>query len=334
MVNLNEVTMRISPWIGMVGVVLAGPLAAQPNPFKLPKMNIKAHVTYQLAGDQKGTSETAIDGDRFMTKTQSSIKMMGKETKANHWSLVTADSMYNADLDKKEGWVSPNLLPYYAKAYDQLDGAGKQRFHSNIKEMGAMMSKAFDINSFGSLGDNLGEETIAGEVCENRQFASFTICTMKKGPRLSLKTTGDLLCFRFEQTATAVSLGAPPSSAWEPPAGVTFKPMAMENADSGARGFVGYFASQQLADSLAASKARLEQAKADASAKGQPTEMTPEQKEQAKQACEMLKNFDLGKAMSNALNQMKKELGNAAVDAAKQGATNKLKGLFKKPRIP
>ena len=32
---------------------------AQPNPFKLPKSNIKAQVTYQLTGDQKGTAETA-----------------------------------------------------------------------------------------------------------------------------------------------------------------------------------------------------------------------------------------------------------------------------------
>lgn len=197
-----------------------------------------------------------------------------------------------------------------------------------------MVSKAFDISAFGASGDKLGEETIAGEVCENHQFSTFTVCTMKKGPRLSLKTTGDLLCFRFEQTATSVSLSAPPSSSWDPPAGVSFKPIGIENADSAARGFVGYFASQQLADSLAAAKAKVEQAKADASAKGQPTEMTPEQKEQARQACEMLKNFDLGKAMANALNEMKKELGNAAVDAAKQSATSKLRGLLKKPRIP
>ena len=326
--------MRYGAWLGILGLVVGERAVAQANPFKLPKMNIKAHVQYQLSGDQKGTAETAIDGDRYMTRTQSSIKMMGKETKANHWSLVTADSMYTADLDKKEGTVAPNMLPYYAKAYDQLDGASKQRFQSNIKAMSGMVSKAFDINSFGSLGDKLGEETVAGEVCENRQFASFTICTMKKGPRLSLKTTGDLLCFRFEQTATSVALGAPPSSAYDPPAGITFKSMGIQNADSAARGFVGYFASQQLADSIAASKAKLEQAKTEAAANGKPTEMTAEQKEQAKQACEMLKNFDLGKAMAGALNEMKKELGNAAVDAAKQGAMNKFKGLLKKPRIP
>ena len=66
------------------------------------------------------------------------------------------------------------------------------------------MSKAFNVNSFSSLGNKLGDETVAGEVCENRAFGGFTMCSMKKSPTLSLKTTGDLLCFRFEQTATSV----------------------------------------------------------------------------------------------------------------------------------
>ena len=59
----------------------ASQISAQPNPFKLPKSTIKAHVAYQLTGDQKGTSETAFDGNRTMTKTSSTIKMMGKETR-------------------------------------------------------------------------------------------------------------------------------------------------------------------------------------------------------------------------------------------------------------
>ncbi len=313
---------------------------AQPNPFKLPRSNIKAQVTYQLTGDQKGTSETAFDGSRMMTKSSSTIKMMGKETKASEWTMVTEDSMYTANLDKKEGLAGPNLLPHYAKAYDGLDGAGKQRFHANLKEMGALMSKAFNVGSMGSLGDKLGEQTIAGEVCENRKFASFEVCTMKRGPQISLRTAGDLVCFRFEQTATSVSLSAPPSSAWERPVGIEFKPMlGAQDADSAARGMVGYLASQPLSDSIAAAKAELAKAKAEAVVTsdpkaGEPHQMTDEEKAQMKQACEMLKNFDMSKVLANALKGMAKALGNAAVDAAKQGATSKLKGLLKRPRIP
>lgn len=158
---------------------------------------------------------------------------------------------------------------------------------------------------------------------------------MKKGPRLALKTTGDLLCFRFEQTATSVSLAAPPGSAFEPPSGITYRPMmGGQDPDSAARAMVAYISSQELADSIAASKAELEKAKAEAAAKGQPTEMTPEQKEQMKAACDFIKNVDMGAVMANVATEMKKAMANAAKDAAKNAATSKLKGLLKKPRIP
>ncbi len=327
--------MRTYATVVVFWIVGASPVFAQPNPFKLPKLNLKGEVNYQLTGDQQGTAQTAFDGDRYLTRSTSSIKMMGKETKESTWSLFTADSMYTADLDKKKGTVMPNLLPLYAKAYDGLDGAAKKRFHGNVEAMGALVSKAFDIGSMGSVGEKLGDETVAGEVCENRQFAGFTVCSMKRGPRIALKTSGDLLCYRFEQTATSVSLSAPPASVFERPAGVVFRPMAEAgNADSAAQGFVGYLASQALTDSLAAAKAELEKAKADAAAKGESTEMTQEQKEQMKQACETLKNFDMGAVMANAMKAMKQQMADAAVDAAKQGAANKLKGLIKKPKIP
>ena len=286
--------------------VAANQTLAQPNPFKLPKSTIKAQVAYQLTGDQKGTAETAFDGSRMMSKSSSTIKMMGKETKSSEWTMVTEDSMYTANLDKKEGFAGPNLLPHYAKAYDGLDGAEKQRFHANMKDMGALMSKAFNVGSMASLGDKLGERTIAGEVCEDRQFAGFEVCTMKRGPRVSLRTAGNLVCFRLEQTATAVSLSAPPSSAWEKPAGIDFKPMlGAQDADSAARGMVGYLASQQLSDSIAAGKAAMEKAKSEAAAKGDPKAgegrpMTDEEKAQMKQACEMLKNFDMNKVLAGA----------------------------------
>jgi hypothetical protein len=188
-------------------VTLVGTLAAQPNPFKPPKGTVKAQVSYRLGGDQTGTAETAVDGNRVMAKSEGTTRMMGKDTKSSTWTLVTPDSLYTADLLEKTGYAGPNPMPLYAKAYDDLDGDGKERFHSNLKEMGAMMSKVFDVNALGGAGEKLGDQTIAGEVCENRRFGGFEICSMKKSPQLALKTSGDLLCYRFEQTATSVSLG-------------------------------------------------------------------------------------------------------------------------------
>lgn len=327
--------MRSGLVIAFLAAALVAPAQAQQNPFKLPKNTFKGEVQYQLGGDMKGTASSAFDGDRFAATSTSTTKMMGKETKLSSWSLVTPDSMYTADLDRKKGTQAPNLLPYMAKAYDGLDKSGKQRFHQNLSDMGAMFSRAFDIGSMGSAGEKLGEKTIAGEVCESRAFMGFEVCTMKRGPRIALETKGSLVCFRLEQTATSVSLAAPPETAFEKPAGIKFEqdPM-MQNPDSTARGFVGYIASQELSDSLAKAKAELEAAKAKAAAEGKPTEMTAAEKDQMQAACEVIKNFDMNKVMASAAKAMVNAMKDAAVDEAKKGAMGKLKGLVKKPKIP
>ena len=52
-------------------LAVAVPAAAQPNPFKLPKTNIKggAEVSYALTGDLTGTAMMAFDGDRWVPIT-------------------------------------------------------------------------------------------------------------------------------------------------------------------------------------------------------------------------------------------------------------------------
>lgn len=316
-------------------LALAVPAAAQQNPFKLPKLNLKGEVKYELAGDTKGTASTAFDGERMVSTSTSTTKIMGKETNTSSWTLMTPDSMYVADLAKKKGTQAPNLLPHFAKAYDGLDGASKTRFHQNLKDMGAMVSRVVDVSSLSASAKPLGEKTYAGEVCEDREIMGFEVCTMKRGPRIALHTAGNLICFRFEETATSVNLGAPPASAFDKPAGIQFvqDPM-MQNPDSVARGFVGYLASQELSDSLAKARAELEAAKAKAQAEGQPTEMTEADKQQMQAACEVIKNFDLNKVLAAAGKAMVAAMKEAAVDEAKHKATSKLKGLIKKPHIP
>jgi len=106
-----------------------------------------------------------------------------------------------------------------------------------------------------------------------------------------------------------------------------------------ARGFVNYLASQQLADSLAKAKADMaKQAPAGTASSGdKPHELTPEEKEQQRAACEQLKNFDLGKAMADAGKSVVNEAVNETVQEkkaeAKNDAKQKIKGLFKKPHL-
>lgn len=321
--------------LSVLVAVSALPLSAQQNPFKPVKMGIRgAHVSYSLTGDITGTASLSMDAERAARRQTSAMKMMGKTTSTDTWTLTTPDSMYTADMSKKEGTVAANLLPHMARAYDNLDNAGKKRFHENAKDMASVLARSFGLGSLTEAGEKIGKKTYAGQECEERQFGGFSICTMNKAP-IPLHSQGSLICISFEETATAVALSAPGDDAFAKPDGIKWAPNKyLQKPDSMATGYVLYLSSQQLADSLAKAKAEMAQAPAGS---GATTQQTPEQKAAMQQACEAMKNFDLGKAIADATSQMGKEIADAmkraAVEAAKNAATSKIKGLFK-PRIP
>jgi len=280
----------------------------------------------------------AFDGDRWVRKQTGTMKMMGKTTTSETWTLTTPDSMYNADVSKKQGSVMPNMLPLMAKAYDGLDGSGKKRLHQNMAEMSSLLTKGFGLSSFSSMGENLGTKTYAGQSCEERKFGPVVMCSMEKAP-IVLHSQTRLLCFNMEETATEVKLGAVPDGAFAPPAGVAFAPdKHVTNADSAAQGLVGYLASQQLTDSLAKAKAELQAAQASAQNPGEMPKMTPEQEASMQKACETMKNLDIGKVIADAANDAMKQMAaqakQAAIDAGKNAVNQKIQGIFKKPKIP
>jgi hypothetical protein len=324
--------------------LIACPLLAQDNPFKLPKNKTAVEVSYTYAGDMQGTADKAISKDRIVSHETTTAKFFGKTTNTDQWTMFTPEWNYSADLTKKTGLKRPNVLPYMEKAYDDLDGDSKKRLHQNMQDMAQMISKAFGSQTLWS-GEKTGTtKTYAGETCEEHTFGGFSVCSMKDAPSIPLHLQGNLLCVNFEQTATSVKKGDPPESAFQPPAGIDFKDdTSMRNPDSLAHGFVNYLASQQLADSIAKAKAEMAKqqtatnASSTTSTTGQPRELTPEEKEQQRQACEALKNFDLGKTMSNAGKSIVNEAVNEAVQEKKaeekEKAKNKIKGFLKKPHL-
>jgi hypothetical protein len=61
--------------------LLASPLAAQDNPFKLPKNKVSAiQVSYAYAGDMQGTGQRDISKDKFVTHENTTSKFFGKTT--------------------------------------------------------------------------------------------------------------------------------------------------------------------------------------------------------------------------------------------------------------
>jgi hypothetical protein len=321
----------------------ASPLAAQDNPFKLPKNKLAAvDVTYAYAGDMTGIAERAISKDRLMSHETTSAKFFGKTTTTDEWTLFTPDSSYSADLTKKSGIKRPNVLPYMEKAYDDLDGASKQRLHQNLQDMAQMIAQAFGTQAL-SAGEKGETRTYAGEKCQEHSFGGFSVCSMQDAPAIPLHMQGNLMCVNFEQTATTVKRGEPSAAAFTPPAGISFQnDTNLVKPDSMARVYVTYLASQQLADSIAKAKADMAKQQQSSTASntgssGQQRELTPEEKAQAQQACEALKNFDLGKAMANAgksvVGEALQEVKQEQEAEAKNKAKDKIKGLFKKPHL-
>lgn len=191
----------------------ASPLFAQDNPFKLPKNKLAAvDVTYAYAGDMTGIAERAISKDRIMSHETTSAKFFGKTTTTDEWTLFTPDSSYSADLSKKTGIRRPNVLPYLEKAYDDLDGASKQRLHQNLRDMAQMIAQAFGTQAL-TAGEKGGTRSYAGEKCQERTFGSFSVCAMQDAPAIPLHLQGNLMCVNFEQTATTVKRGEPSAAA-------------------------------------------------------------------------------------------------------------------------
>ena len=321
----------------------ASPLVAQDNPFKLPKNKLAAvDVTYAYAGDMSGTAERAISKDRIVSHETTTSKFFGKTTNTDSWTLYTPDSAYSVDLTKKTGIRRPNVLPYMEKAYNDLDGASKQRLHQNLQDMAQMITKAFGSQAL-TAGEKGDTKTYAGEKCQEHSFAGFSVCSMQDAPAIPLHTQGSLFCVDFEQTATSVKRGEPPASAFAPPAGITFQDDTnLVKPDSMAHVFVNYLASQQLADSIAKAKADMakqQQASTASSSSGgeKQRELTPEEKAKQREACEALKNFDLGKTMANAgksvVGEALHEVQEEKKAEVKNDAKQKIKGLFKKPHL-
>jgi hypothetical protein len=307
--------MRLSlPLAALLSLHFVLPAAAQQNPFAIALKNLPAYtVEYTMGGDMTGTGRATAGGERMASLQTMTGKFFGKTSTTTTWSRTDAQEMWSADIEKKSGIKSVNPLPSMAKAYDELDAAGRARFHDNMQAMTQFVTRA--LPGVPLDGKKTGTKTIAGESCSMSEIGAFSFCTMGSAP-VVLYSSGSFLCVNYEQTATSVTRTTD-ASLFEAPAGIKWtEELDRPRADSAARSWVGQLASKELADSLAKARAKYEQATADGEA-----QMTPEQQ---KQMCDALKNFNLGKAMGNAFKQA---FAQAGKDALKGG----LRGLIKRP---
>jgi hypothetical protein len=319
-----------------VGLGVAAPAMAQ-NPFKIKGASRPVSVTYTLTGSMTGSAEYAATSDKFVRHEKSTGKFFGKTSTIETWSLMTPDMIYNADLVKHRGTKVPNMFPAMSKAYDQLSGSEKQRFAQNMRDMSQMLAQAFGAAGFA--GESNGKTaSYAGHDCVEHTYGAFSSCMMKDAPQIPLHESGSLFCVDYERTATAVNMGTVPPGAFDLPAGIEFREdtAVAAQSDSMARTMVRYLASQELADSLAAAKAKLQPQQQRQASNG-ASQADTASLQLSKADCEKLRDLDLGKLVATSFNEVVGEAVNEAVKEKeaemKENAKSKIKGLNKKPKI-
>ncbi|HET8634507.1 MAG TPA: hypothetical protein VFL88_10215 [Gemmatimonadales bacterium] len=315
------------------GLGAATPALAQ-NPFKIKSASKPVSVTSAVTGSMTGTAQYAATKDKFMRHSTTTGKIFGKTTTTESWSLSTPETIYTADLTAKTGQQTPNMFPVMAREYDKLSGAEKERFGQNMKDMAQLFAQAFGAGGFS--GEDKGSTaSYAGETCVEHTFGSFSSCMLKEAPQIPLHESGSMFCVDFEQTATAVTWGDPPAGAFDLPAGITFVEDSAVTAqsDSMARTMIRYFASQELSDSLAAAREKMQEQHASAGSSSSSESAPPMSKED----CEKLRNLNLGTMLANSFNSVVKDAVNEAVQEKeaemKNNAKNKIKSVIKKPKL-
>lgn len=269
---------------------LAPTLTAQQNPFRPSGGTVKsALVQYSVSGDENGTEELAVAADRRATRTTTTVRVFGKDTKVNRLEVDSRDSTYRVDLEKKEGYRIASPTTAMADEYDKLSPADKERFQANMRELATVFAQAFGAGSMSNAAEVKGRDTVAGQTCEVHQLGTFVVCTLVGAPQVPLRLQGELFCLRVNRVATAATVNGavspdrfalPTDIKWKDPGGEV-----MNEAD--ARQFVHRMASQDVSDSLARArqqvKAAQDSARARAQAGGgtQPSDsLTAEQREQ------------------------------------------------------
>ncbi|MBA3443620.1 MAG: hypothetical protein H0T58_02030 [Gemmatimonadales bacterium] len=245
------------------GLLLAGPLAGQDNPFAFTGGSVKsAYIVYDLVSKGKAvegaTWESGVAPDRWIIRTSMPLDIAGKKDVAHGLAITTRDSLYKYNTmgsQRGQGEVSPTMRFHLGREYAALDAGGKSRFKENLKLATSGNSAAdSDMDAFVTLtGDKVGSETVAGHKCDvYKRKGGFTACVMPNAPMVMLKWSDEKDGMTL--VAKKVTLNGPiPTVASVLPKGVRWKKEPVDDADF----IVGIWAMKKQTDPSAVPAAQL-----------------------------------------------------------------------------
>lgn len=202
----------------LVILLCATPAFAVDNPWdkKLPFKN--AIIDSKISGTMNGENILYIKdyGRTRAEYTNTSMKVFGITQKQKEIIITTPDWIYTIDLLENSGTKQANLKKFMTQEFNNLSKSEQKKVVKNAESQGIAtiegMEGTIQKNATKILGYNCDKVTMTGTIL-------YTI----SGTDLALKTNGDMMGVKFNQSAISVKKESGPSSRFQPPSNIIFE---------------------------------------------------------------------------------------------------------------
>lgn len=202
----------------LILTILFCPLSsALDNPWETRLPLKSGMIVYKCAGSMNGKKALYFkDYGRTRAEYQKvSLKMMGMTSTESTTKITTPDWIYTIDNLTKQGTREANPNKFLSMEFAKLNDTEKAQVISNINKTGKFSIEGFQ----GKI--NLKAAKVLGYDCDIVTVLD-TKLYMISGTDISLKTVGNTMGVKIEETATSIKEGTPPAKAFKIP-GINFE---------------------------------------------------------------------------------------------------------------
>lgn len=231
-------------------LLAASPAAAQvpepglrpaTNPFSLFSDSVRsARVEFAMLQGKDtvpGAAELVVDGDVFLFRVDYRAAnrngRAGNDT-ASVWMLATADSTFRWSQVQRtgRGTVAASFRPYLVAAFDELDADRRRHVLSNLRNFlgEADLELQPDLAS-PTLGPRIGQDTVAGQPCDEYQIGGDRYCVLPGATRILLRWRNEDRDLTYSATRVSINQPVDPDLFEPPPKSIFHSTRGIEGAE-------------------------------------------------------------------------------------------------------
>ncbi len=254
-----------------VFMLFAVSLWAIQNPWDIKLPFKEATIYYQIDSMQKGSATLYVKdyGKKSAMYREAEMKFLGMAKKDKTLTITTPDWVYEIDLMEMTGTKQVNPQKYLIEEFNKLSRSDKKKLIKNSEELSMSM--------LGTLNGTMEKKAakILGYTCDKVTAAGMVVYTIAGTP-LPLKTEGNMMGIKYNETAIKIEKGSVPSSKFKIPEGVEI------THDKKADEFAKVHAKETIKYLLEGKRPPETQNKAVSKEKKQQKELTPEEQDAVK----------------------------------------------------